>query len=320
MNCDKCCGCVPPITTYNPSVADNFPTILQQVEYLKALLKKYPSQQWFITKDKVTETTYELNGLDIYFHNRKIQEGDFILGNKTDGTTLLFQFTGAIKEIASTNIYIVEYVGIYSNEGLASQALTLAQTNEKDIDKIQGRINTFEIVLTPASSTSGTLTQEQYDSLYSDDNGYIKLANTIYKLSKRDNEAGYSVYSSGYLSDTKNVQTITITNSTKGWVLSTVVLESTYLHNVNLTFSGGPEGDSGVTFLIKIINNSNKKLTKAIDFNDFVGVFAGEATVGSFTLGFILLYSEGDYQIRTESGQYGSYTTVTVEDYIKKIN
>ena len=319
MNCNPCCGCCPPITTYNPSVADNFPTILQQVEYLKAMLKKYPSQQWFITTDKVTETTYELNGAHISFRFRKIQEGDFILGNKTDGTTLLFQFTGAVKQIASADIYVVDYVGIYSNEALATQALTLAQTNEKDIDKLQGRINTLEIVLTPASSTSGTLTQEQYDSLYSDDNGYIELANTIYKLSKRDNEAGYSVYSSGYLSDTKSVKTITITNSTKGWVLSTVVLEGTYVHSVSLNFSGGPSGDSAASFIIKIINNSSKRLTKVIDFENYIGVFSGEATTGSFSMGFVLTYYEGNYQIKTMDNQFGPYTTVSVFDTVTTI-
>ena len=137
MNCDKCCGCVPPITTYNPSVADNFPTILQQVEYLKAMLKKYPSQQWFITQEKVTEDTIKLDRTKVSLRGRDIAEGDFILGNTEDGTTLMFQYTGATIELTN---YVVEFVGIYSNQGLAEQALSLAQTNEQDIAKLDSEI------------------------------------------------------------------------------------------------------------------------------------------------------------------------------------
>ena len=137
MNCDKCCGCVPPITTYNPSVADNFPTILQQVEYLKAMLKKYPSQQWFITQEKVTEDTIKLDRTKVSLRGRDIAEGDFILGNKEDGTTLMFQYTGVIIELRN---YVVEFVGIYSNQSLAEQALSLAQTNEQDIGVLDGEV------------------------------------------------------------------------------------------------------------------------------------------------------------------------------------
>ena len=125
MNCNPCCGCFPPITTYNPSAADNFPTILQQVEYLKALLKKYPSQQWFITQEKVTEETKSLNKLSILSNGREPQGGDFILGNKENGTTLLFQYTGVITEYVNYNLI---YVGVFTNQDLAQQALDLADT------------------------------------------------------------------------------------------------------------------------------------------------------------------------------------------------
>lgn len=251
MNCNPCCGCLPPITTYDPSVANNFPTILQQVEYLKALLKKYPSQQWFITQEKVTEETVKLDSTKIPLRGRGIEVGDFILGNTVGGTILIFQYTGAMTDLT---YYVVEYVGIYTNQGVAEealakaqQALSLAQTNEQDIDNLQGRINTLEVILTPDVATSGTLTQEQYDSLYTD-NGYIVLANIIYKLSKRDNVAGYSVYSSDYLVDSKTVQTITITNSTKSWVKSIASIESeTSLYQFEVILSKN-DGSLGFSF------------------------------------------------------------------------
>lgn len=144
MNCNPCCGCLPPITTYNPSAADNFPTILQQVEYLKALLKKYPSQQWFITQEKVTEETVKLDSTKIPLRGRGIQVGDFILGNTVSGTILIFQYTGIMTDIT---YYVVEYVGIYTNQGVAEQALAkaqdalvLAQTNKQDIANLDSEI------------------------------------------------------------------------------------------------------------------------------------------------------------------------------------
>ena len=137
MNCNPCCGCFPPITTYNPSVADNFPTILQQVEYLKALLKKYPSQQWFITQEKVTEETNSLNKLSILSNGREPQGGDFILGNKENGTTLLFQYTGVITENVNYNLI---YVGVFTNQDVAEEALTIALKNEQNIAILEGKM------------------------------------------------------------------------------------------------------------------------------------------------------------------------------------
>lgn len=238
MNCNPCCGCFPPITTYNPSAADNFPTILQQVEYLKALLKKYPSQQWFITQEKVTEETKYLNKLSILSNGREPQGGDFILGNKENGTTLLFQYTGVITEYVNYNLI---YVGIFTNQGLAQQALSLAQTNEQDIANAEARITSLEaeasieVAITPASATSGTLTEEQYNTLITNDNCYIKLNEVVYTLSK-NSATDVLIYSSKYLSDTKTVRTITVTKSSKAWVMTEVsVGGKIYKHNICFT-------------------------------------------------------------------------------------
>lgn len=238
MNCNTCCGCFPPITTYNPSAADNFPTILQQVEYLKALLKKYPSQQWFITQEKVTEETVKLDSTKISLRGRAIAEGDFILGNAAGGTTLMFQYTGATVEVT---YYVVEFVGVYSNQNeaqealqranganeLAGQALSLAQANEQDITSAEARITSLEaeasieVTITPANATNGILTEEQYNTLITNDNCYIKLNEVIYTLSK-NSATGVLIYSSKYLSDTKKVRTITVTKATKAWVMTEV--------------------------------------------------------------------------------------------------
>ena len=241
MNCNPCCGCFPPITTYNPSAADNFPTILQQVEYLKALLKKYPSQQWFITQEKVTEETKSLNKLSILSNGREPQGGDFILGNKENGTTLLFQYTGVITEYVNYNLI---YVGVFTNQDEAEQALSLAQTNEQNITRAEARITSLEaeasleVTITPASATSGTLTEEQYNTLITNDNCYIKLNEVVYTLSK-NLATGVLIYTSKYLSDNKydnkTVKTITVTKSTKAWVMTEVGVGKIYKHYINFT-------------------------------------------------------------------------------------
>ena len=277
MNCNPCCGCFPPITTYNPSVADNFPTILQQVEYLKALLKKYPSQQWFITQEKVTEETKFLNKLSILSNGREPQGGDFILGNKENGTTLLFQYTGVITEYVNYNLI---YVGVFTNQDTAVQALSLAQKNEQDITSAEARITSLEaeasleVTITPASATSGTLTEEQYNTLITNDNCYIKLNEVVYTLSKNLAPSalttGVLIYTSKYLSDDKIVRTITVTKSTKAWVMTKVGVGKIYKHYINFTGEFGTLISDG--FISASIYSSS---STPFEFNDLYNYIYG---------------------------------------------
>lgn len=272
MNCNPCCGCCPPITTYNPSVADSFPTILQQVEYLKALLKKYPSQQWFITQEKVTEETVKLDSTKIPLRGRAVAVGDFILGNTVDGTILIFQYTGAMTELT---YYVVEYVGIYTNQDVAEEALVkaqnaldLAQTNEKDIGILDGQVAalqneaSIEITLEPATATSGTLTDEQYTTLNLNDNCYIKLNEVVYTLSK-NSATGVLIYSSKYLSDSKTTRTITVTKSTKAWVMTEVSVGGgkLYLNDFVIKYNTGSERRYIHCFMISSTSLSSNTLS-----------------------------------------------------------
>ena len=303
MNCNPCCGCLPPITTYDPSVANNFPTILQQVEYLKALLKKYPSQQWFITQEKVTEETKSLNKLSILSNGREPQGGDFILGNKENGTTLLFQYTGVITEYVNYNLI---YVGVFTNQDLAQQALSLAQANEQDITSAEARITSLEaeasieVTITPASATSGTLTEEQYNKLITNDNCYIKLNEVVYTLSK-NSATGVLIYSSKYLSDTKTVRTITVTKSSKAWVMTEVSVGKIYSHYIVFT------GEFGTLISDGYINASIiSSSSTPFEFNDFYNYFGssdipvfGQVLASDYTttIGFPLYMSASNSKI-----------------------
>lgn len=102
----------------------------------------------------------------------------------------------------------------------AQNALNLAQTNKQDITSLEAEAS-IEVIITPASATSGTLTEEQYNTLITNDNCYIKLNEVVYTLSK-NSATGVLIYSSKYLSDTKTMRTITVTKSTKAWVMAEV--------------------------------------------------------------------------------------------------
>lgn len=251
---NNCCGCFPPITEYNASNACQQPTLLQQVNYLTELLKKYPAQQFFISTDKVTEETIKITVIK-NDSNRQINTGDFIFANTENGSTLVFTYTGATDKDGK---YIVDYVGTYGvamDELLktyekATQALELAQTNEQDISLAEARINelmleaSVEVTITPASATSGTLTQEQFNALKLNDNSYIRLNEVIYTLSK-NSATGVLIYSSKYLSDSKTMRTITVTRSTRAWVMTEVAVsggESLYENTITLKYQGSTAG------------------------------------------------------------------------------
>ncbi len=273
MNCNPCCGCFPPITTYNPSTADNFPTILQQVEYLKALLKKYPSQQWFISTEKVTPETVTITTSSIVLHERALQESDFILATSNDdkATILLFQYVGA----SSSTLSVVEYVGVFSNQIEAQEALSLAQTNEQNITSAEARITSLEaeasleVTITPASATSGTLTEEQYNTLITNDNCYIKLNEVVYTLSK-NSATGVLIYTSKYISDNKTVKTITVTKSTKEWVMTEVGVGKIYKHYISFTGEFGTLISDG--FITTSIYSSS---STPFEFNELYNYLMG---------------------------------------------
>ena len=347
MNCNPCCGCFPPITTYNPSVADSFPTILQQVEYLKVLLKKYPSQQWFITQDKVTEETVKLDSTKIPLRGRAIEVGDFILGNTVDGTILIFQYTGVMIE---TTYYAVQYVGIYSSQILAEQALRLAETkqdklndksdvtvlyltatnginagtvkagemsdsednvynfpkkagtfalaedvtavgtkaqnaldlamtNETDIATLDGQVaqinnnikvlkdaTSIEVILTPATATRGTLTDEQLTALLFNDNCYIRHNGLIYTLFKRNDENTVLQYTVGYLNETRYIQNIRVIVSSKVWQIDNIVLPQAKTYKHHLTFTS-----SDSKGYADIYSTNNTKIDSLTDLKTILG-------------------------------------------------
>ena len=97
-----------------------------------------------------------------------------------------------------------------------------------------------EVALTPATATQGTLTDEQLLTLQNNKNNWISLNNELYRLNDEQTSSGYLVYSHEGQDSSKlfQLKAITITISTKAWVLMTFSPQS------QLTFDTTPTENS----------------------------------------------------------------------------
>lgn len=97
-----------------------------------------------------------------------------------------------------------------------------------------------EVALSPANANQGTLTDEQLAKLQSNVLNYITLNNEIYRLNDQQTVNGYLVYSHEGQDNTHTfmLKAITITISTKGWILYSFVPQS------KLTFDTTPTANS----------------------------------------------------------------------------
>ena len=117
------------------------------------------------------------------------------------------------------------------------------------------------IELTPASATQGTLTDEQLTKLQSSVLNYILLNNEIYYCNDPQTDKGYLVYSHEGQDNTHTfmLKAITITLSTKGWILYTFTPQS------KLTFDTTPTANSNNPVTSAgILNSLNGKLANPI--------------------------------------------------------
>ena len=158
----------------------------------------------------------------------------------------------------------------------AQQALNLAKTNETDIATLDGQVTalqteaSIEITLEPSTVTSGTLTDEQYTALILNDNCYIKLNEVGYTLSKNSATGGL-IYTSKYLSDTKTMRTITVTKSTKAWVMTEVSVGGEKFYIQKLAWKNIDHSTNlFITPFIKVLTKTSTPLsiTTAEEFSD----------------------------------------------------
>lgn len=83
-------------------------------------------------------------------------------------------------------------------------------------------------ISSPSSATSGTLTEEQLNTLQNNDSNYILFNNEKYDLMDKQHDSGFLTYSHVGQDSTHTfkIKSITITINTRGWVLYEVTPQS----------------------------------------------------------------------------------------------
>lgn len=157
------------------------------------------------------------------------------LYNGTDGSLLRPSFgDGAAIEFSGTAIL-----------GGMDYTERIIINNEDEIKlnfiEIQPKIKNI-VIEAPETSTEGTLTEKQIKLLKEQNLNEIYFNNEIFKLSDDRSQSGYLIYSHVGEDDTHNffIKCITITLSTRGWVLTTKNAGSKQLfrHNIRYNYSG----------------------------------------------------------------------------------
>ena len=147
--------------------------------------------------------------------------------------------------------------------------------------------------VTITGTTAGTLTGEQLATLQASAGNYIVLNNEIYNLQDNQTGSGYLVYSHTGQDSTNNfyVKCITITINTRGWVLSSQLINKKYYqHNLVLNNS-----TNTTVINLSIINNSITPLTLSTleQFfynNNFTGVtqtYSATGVVADVEFGYL---------------------------------
>ena len=155
---------------------------------------------------------------------------NFGIPKGADGTAASVQ-VGTVTTLPAGQMATVQNSGTTTNA-----VLNFGIPKGQDGDGVQPE----EVALTPATATQGTLTDEQLSTLQSNKNNWISLDNELYRLNGEKTSSGDLVYSNQGQDSTKlfQLKEITITISTKAWVLMTFTPQS------QLTFDTTPTENS----------------------------------------------------------------------------
>ena len=125
----------------------------------------------------------------------------------------------------------------------------------------------FIIINQPSTATNGTLTQEQLTTLQINDLNYIIFNNEIYSLNDKTHTADTLTYSHvGFENGKHLLKTISITVSTRAWVLNTTSVVDSYEYRMFKI--NNPSGN--ISTSIKEIYIYTNKFDTASRFQDFL--------------------------------------------------
>lgn len=182
---------------------------------------------------------------------------DITITNKTNTT---FHIT---TEYVSAGIITI------TSKKASSGAKIVRLINETDLQAIE--------ITTPESGTNGTLTDEQLAVLKHSNCNYIILNKECYYLADNEHMSGYRVYSHvGYESSTYFTKCITITLSTKAWVL-TQTSPQNFVSSEEIVVSGNKLILANA--VSNKVNNSLQAPTAAPTATELVGISTSKAQI-----------------------------------------
>lgn len=184
------------------SITINFDDNITQVVYVRGTIIWTTSGESKSNLDWSGKFTCVLN--EGYIIDTITTSSDITITNKTNTT---FHIT--LENVSNVSAGIITITSKKASSG----AKIVRLINETDLQAIE--------ITTPESGTNGTLTDEQLAVLKHSNSNYIILNKECYYLADNEHMSGYRVYSHvGYESSTYFTKCITITLSTKAWVLT----------------------------------------------------------------------------------------------------
>ena len=218
------------------------------------------------------QTELQVRGDTDYTFNVTLKD-NFIL----DNVTLVNDAKNNALKSKTDNSFIIT---IDSGEQ-GSSTITLTSKKASSGAKIIRLINETDLqaieITTPESGTNGTLTDEQLAVLKHSNSNYIILNKECYYLADNEHMSGYRVYSHvGYESSTYFTKCITITLSTKAWVL-TQTSPQNFVSSEEIVISGNKLMLANA--VSNKVNNSLQAPTTAPTATELVGITTNKAQV-----------------------------------------
>lgn len=221
---------------------ENFTT----VDQLKQWLRQNPIQLVYKLATPAIEDYVMPSGYAVYNGGLQIQQGDVPY-------TITKQYNLSQKAQILANIEVDR-----------EQAKMIDENNQKF--NLIPKFSHVDINL-PETSMNGTLTQEQLTTLQINDLNYIIFANEIYSLNDKTHTADALTYSHvGFENGKHLLKTISITVSTRAWVLNTTSVVDSYEYRM---FKINNPSDN-ISTSIKEIYIYTNKFDTASRFQDFL--------------------------------------------------
>ena len=259
--------------------------------------------QWNTSGEQTEIAVY---GNKDYTFNVTLKD-DFVL----DNVTLVNNSNDNVLKSKTDNSFIITI----DSGALGSSTITLTSKKASSGAKIVRLINETDLqaieITTPESGTNGTLTDEQLAVLKHSSSNYIILNKECYYLADNEHMSGYRVYSHvGYESSTYFTKCITITLSTKAWVL-TQTSPQNFVSSEEIVISGNKLMLANA--VSNKVNNSLQAPTTAPTATELVGISTSKAQT-NIPLGNSLALENGHLETSTKivkltQSQYDTLTS-----------